>query len=197
MPFVFVDMEMDSVPANFVGADNVSCGYMATEHLIKLGHKRILFLQGYHDSATSWRREEGYRKALANYGLPLCPELIVQSNFRFEDGVKAIGEALERKLAFSGAVCASDNIAAGAIAELRTRGIGVPSELSVIGCANLEFASLITPKLSTIDQKAQEIGRAAAETMLKLLDDEDKTRIRSVLIKPELIVRESSAAPKS
>ncbi len=194
---VLIGQVVDGVEAAYVGNDDVMAGRLAVDHLIDLKHKRIACLRGYPASSCAQERVKGYREALADAGIPEDEDLIVGEGFEFEDGQKAVETLLQRRVTFSAVFASTDGAAAGAMKALRAAGLRVPDDVSVVGCGNLNIASLITPSLTTIDQKPIEVGSTAMQTLLTLSGPNRKAESPpSILIQPTLIVRETTAVKK-
>ncbi len=190
--FVLVDNEIKGVAASYISSDNLACGRLAAEHLLTLGHTRIAWLRGYPHATTARLREEGFRTAFADAGLQPDERLIVDSNFGFSAGEASMQKLLESGVKFSAVATAADTTAAGAMRALKAAGLRIPDDISVVGCSNLEFSSLITPPLTTIDQNTMEIGRRAAETLIAMTTVKHQAPTR-ILVTPTLLARESTA----
>jgi LacI family transcriptional regulator len=196
-PLVLVDVPVTGLKTHFVGNDNVATGLIATEHLLALGHRRIAFVKGYHENLGSAERLQGYRQALKNAGIPADPALAVGDGFEFEAGREAVCTLLDGKVDFTALITSSDKSALGAIQELARNGIGVPAEVSVVGCGNEEISEMVTPSLTTVDQQSQELGTHAMELLIGQIEGTTEP-VRKILVEPKLVVRESSArAPRA
>ncbi len=177
-----------------VGFDNRAAGRMIAEYLLQLGHKRIGMVSGVlagNDRARD--RMLGVRTALQRAGLTLPPERIVEAGYSLEKGRQALAELL-RKQRVSAVVCGNDVLAIGAIQEAQRLGLSVPDELSVTGFDDMEFATVVTPALTTVRFPIAEIGVEAARHLIERLDG--KAGPRCIELPLELAVRKSAAAPK-
>lgn len=172
-----------------VDCDNVGGARAAVEHLIGLGHRRILHL-GYPHDGSGRPREEGYRQALVSAGLPLDRKLLVEAGFRREDGQRAMAQALEKRLDFTAVFAVNDDAALGAIEAIREKGLRVPEDLSVVGFDDIPSAA--REGLTTVRQPVSEIGRAAVETLVALVEGQETGPVRRALA-TKLIVRQSAA----
>ncbi|MEG3181319.1 LacI family DNA-binding transcriptional regulator [Sphingomonas sp. LT1P40] len=170
-----------------VGSDNLLGGRRATQHLARLGRKRIMFL-GTTDPEAILRRR-GYREGLEESGMTLDPELIVPIDFEMEPAQDAVARLLRRSMRFDGIVASSDLIALGAIRALRSAGLSVPRDVSVVGYDDMLLARLSTPALTTIRQDTQEAGRILVGHVLDPTSDNQPQ-----LLPTNLIVRESCGA---
>ena len=194
VPFVVVDVPTESVKTHFVGSDNFEAGRVATEHLLKLGHRRIAFLKGYHENPGAQERLKGYMNALLEFGIRVEDDLMAGDGFEFESGQSAISTLLDRHISFSALIASSDFAALGAVQELGRRGLRVPDDISLIGCGNLDFSAMVTPTLTTIDQHPLQLGRQAMHLLVDQIEGRAKAS-QKILVKPDLVLRESTASP--
>jgi DNA-binding LacI/PurR family transcriptional regulator len=190
MPVVSVDRALNSTLVDTVEVDNFQGAYEAVDHLVKLGHKRIGLIAGRTNLSTSRDRRRGYEEALSVAGLPLKPEFI-----RTGDNKQASGKTLALELLDLNprptALFVSNNLmAVGALEAIHARKLKVPSEVALIGFDDLPWAEALDPPLTVVRQPAYELGRSAAETLLKRLGD--RTLPASWLrLRPRLILRSS------
>ncbi len=153
-----------------VRVDNVAVARAATEHVISLGHRRIAFICGQPNFTTSTDRLEGYRQALAAYGLPFDPDLIVIGWYTWEGGYRATRELLARGVDFSAVVASTDIMAIGALVALREAGIHVPDRVSLVGINDLPVASVVDPPLTTVSFRVRDLAAVAVRLILDALD---------------------------
>lgn len=170
-----------------VGTDNVLGGRRATQHIMKHGRKRILFLGG--SDPEAMQRYRGYADALQEAGIAIDDELIGRVEFEAESAESAVDGLLLRKVPFDGIVAASDLIALGAIRALHRKGLQVPKDVSVVGYDNMLLSRLSTPTLSTVQQDIPKAGRMLVSKLL-----EWNGHPRPELLSTELIIRESCGA---
>ena len=170
-----------------VGTDNMLGGRRATQHLLKLGRKRILFLGG--SDPEAMQRFRGYSEALQEAGLEIDDALIGRVEFEAESAESAVSGLLLRKTPFDGIVAASDLIALGAIRALHRAELTVPRDVSVVGYDNNLLSRLSTPTLSTVQQDIPKAGRMLVSKLLEWTGD-----ARPEMLSTELIIRESCGA---
>ena len=170
-----------------IGTDNMLGGKRATQHLLKLGRRRLLFLGGSDPEAT--QRYRGYAEALQESGIPIDDTLIGRVEFEAESAEAAVDTLVRRKVRFDGIVAASDLIALGAIRALHRSAIAVPQDVSVVGYDNNLLSRLSTPTLSTVQQDIPKAGRMLVSKLLEWTGDP-----RPELLSTELIIRESCGA---
>ena len=170
-----------------VGTDNALGGRRATQHLIKLGRKRIVFLGG--SDPEAMQRYRGYGEALQEAGIPIDDALSARVEFEAESAEAAVDRLLMHKIPFDGIVAASDLIALGGIRALHRKGIEVPRDISVVGYDNMLLSRLSTPTLSTVQQDIPKAGRLLVSKLLDWSGDP-----RPEMLSTELIIRESCGA---
>ncbi len=176
-----------------VGFDNRAAGRMIAEYLLQLGHKRIGMVCGVlagNDRARD--RMLGVKAAMERAGLALPPECVVQAAYSLQSGREGLA-ALLRRQRVSAVVCGNDVLAIGAIQEAQRMGLDVPGDLSVTGFDDMEFATVITPALTTVRFPIAEIGMETARHVIERLDG--KTGPRCIELPLELAVRQSAAPP--
>jgi len=170
-----------------VGTDNALGGRRATQHLIKLGRKRILFLGG--SDPEAMQRYRGYSEALQEAGMAIDDALSARVEFEAESAEAAVDRLLLQKIPFDGIVAASDLIALGGIRALHRKSIEVPRDISVVGYDNMLLSRLSTPTLSTVQQDIPKAGRLLVSKLLDWTGDP-----RPEMLSTELIIRESCGA---
>ncbi|MBB5136694.1 LacI family transcriptional regulator [Thermocatellispora tengchongensis] len=194
-PVVVIDPARDStVPS--VTADNLTGATAVVEHLLGLGHRRIGFIAGRSNMAAAWSREEGYRRALAEAGVPVDPTLIGRGDFNPESAVPLARALLDRADRPTAIFAASDGMALKALEVAKGMGLSVPGDLSVVGFDNIPESALAEPGLTTVDQSMYRLGYEAAR-MLKSLVSGEWEGPTQVVLPTRLVVRGSTAAPKS
>ena len=153
-----------------VTIDNVKGCYDSTKLLIDKGLKNIAFIGTDKDTMNAWGdRYLGYEKAMKEAGLTIDPELVYFSSIKVKTGYEGINQFLENGKKFDGVICASDDIAMGAINALRDNGKEVPKDVSVVGFNDNFAASIFYPKITTISQPSYDMGSVAMRMLIKLL----------------------------
>jgi LacI family transcriptional regulator len=195
IPYVLIDRYLPKLDGHFVGTDDVAAGRIATEHLIKLGRKRIAHIGG-ESISTSVGRLHGYKEALAFNRLPFRRELVA-TRLRLEEagveiGSHAMSDLLKLKNRPDAVFCYNDLTAVGAVRCLRAHGLRVPEDVAVIGCGNLRLSEFLEVPLSTIDQSTQKQGEKAASLALSLIDRQHTGTGKHILMRPKLIARDST-----
>lgn len=198
-PFVLLFSTVKGGPISAVGIDNYRGGYIATEHLISLGHKHIGMVAGnFSMTDRSFHRWHGYKQCLKDNNIAYNKELLVQTDYSLSGGRDSIKKLLNRPSPPTAVFCSNDYIALGAMKGAREIGLTLPRDLSIVGFDDMQTASYMVPPLTTIRQPAYEMGRRAAELLLQLTEKTEKTEetdsAKAVqdMMKTELIVREST-----
>jgi DNA-binding LacI/PurR family transcriptional regulator len=188
-PYVLMDFPAKGPKGGCVGVENMKGAMMATEYLLRLGHRKIALINGQKDAYVSNERLNGYLIALNKFNINIDWNLIYESDFTETGGGKAIKELLKRDETITAVFAISDLMASGVIKYLHSIGKNVPDDISVIGFDDIVIASHITPALTTIRQDRYEIGILAATLLLNLIDGQN---INSAYVEPELIIRAST-----
>jgi DNA-binding LacI/PurR family transcriptional regulator len=190
-PFVLLFSTVKGGPISAVGIDNYRGGYLAAEHLISLGHKRICMVAGnFSMTDRSFHRWHGYKKCLRDNGIPYDKELLVQTDYSLSGGRDSIKKLLSLASPPTAVFCSNDYIALGAIKGAREMGLNLPKDLSIVGFDDMQTASYMVPALTTIRQPAYEMGRRAAKLLLQLI--EKKSKPIQDMMDLTLVVREST-----
>jgi LacI family transcriptional regulator len=194
IPFVLIDRFFPDFKTNFVGVDDLEMGRIATEHLISMGCKRIAHIRGL-EFTTGVRRYEGYKLALKQHGLKLDPRLVTPymtaDGRDWEQSFDAMRSLLEGKRP-DGVFCYNDPTAIAAIDVTVATGLRVPEDIAFVGCDNLHFDGSLKSPLTSVDHHSGLIGVRAAQMLLGLLNDKQFKTLNQVLLRPSLVVRESS-----
>lgn len=194
IPIVLVNNQHPSEFVHSVAIANFQAAREATCHLIALGHRRIAYLGDRFGYQSDTERFAGYRQALAEADLPFEPELVVHGNGKPDGAPPATARLLELADPPTAVFCYNDMTALGALRYLRSRGLRVPEDLSLVGFDDLFLAEYVDPPLTTMRQPMWEMGRAAARMLFDLL--EGKATVENLEMPAELIVRQSTAAPR-
>ncbi len=193
-PIVCLDRDIDSSSIPLVQVDNRLGGRLATEHLLELGHTRIAHVTGAQALGISEERIAGYRDALAAAGVDADPRLLADGEFTEEGGYEATRGLLDSGVPFTAVFAGNDLSAIGAVNAIAGNGLRVPGDVSVVGFDDLHLAAFTSPPLTTIRQPAAEIARRATEILMDLTHGMPVRRMRH-LLKPELVIRASTAPP--
>jgi GntR family transcriptional regulator, arabinose operon transcriptional repressor len=190
MPVVLLDRPALPYPErghhDLVGIDNRRAGYLITEHLLRLGSRRIAFVAVQNAAATVEAREAGYREALYSSNAPIERALVQRLDPTDAPGVRTFLESSRP----DAVVCANDWTAARFMHTVLELGYAVPSDLRLVGIDDMEYAGLLPVPLTTLRQPTREIGAAAFAAMLDRVERPEGPA-RDILLQTELIVRRS------
>ena len=178
-----------------INVDNGHGGFLATDHLIQLGHRRIAYITGPANHSDDLDRLAGYRRALDLAGLPFNPEMVIAGTGRVGAGERALPALRALAEPPTAVFCYNDMTAVGLLHAARQAGLGVPGDLAVVGFDDIPFASYVHPPLTTVAQPKPEMGCRAVEMALALLAADGGQQVSDVLVQGELIVRASSRRP--
>jgi DNA-binding LacI/PurR family transcriptional regulator len=169
--------------------DQAQGARLATQHLIDLGHQKIVEISGPLLNYDAHDRHEGWLATLKDNGLP--PQTSIEGDFTIEDGYRAMCQLLDDAVEFTAVFAANDSMAMGALTALRHRGVRVPDDVSIVGFDNIPESSHLVPALTTIYQDFQLLGRLAIEHIVNLIENPE-TPVYQRVLPPKLIVREST-----
>ncbi|MCX2783698.1 LacI family transcriptional regulator [Microbulbifer thermotolerans] len=181
-------------PFPSVRVDNARAAAEATEHLIALGHKRIAFISGLAASLLTRDREQGYRSAMAAAGLAVSEHWVVEGRQTLEGARAATRRLLALEARPTAIFCANDEMAMGAMREIRRAGLRIPQDISVVGFDDIRYAEILDPPLTTVAQPVEEIGERTMRRLCRAIDGGD-IGAGPEIVSHRLVVRESSAAP--
>jgi LacI family transcriptional regulator len=167
---------------------------LATEHLIGLGHRRIAYVGGDSTEQTGAERLAGYRDAMRTARLDVREGMVISSDYTREGGWKAGQRLLRLRNAPTAVVAANDLMAVGCMQACESLGVPIPSRLSVVGMDNTDIATIISPHLSSVAMRQEDIGANAATLLMERIREGRDYR-KTVRLEPELVARASTAAP--
>ena len=188
LPIIVAAREVEGFEGQCVSVDNKKIGYLATKHLLEQRHTRIAFIHGIEGHPDAQNRFAGHLEALEEAGISRSDELVYQGDFSGHAGLMAVNYLLDHGIGFSAIVAANDMVAFGARLALYRRSIGVPDDVSIIGCDDQAEAAFMTPPLTTMRQPSYEMGVVASRALLSLISNEDYEWSE---LAPELQIRES------
>ena len=190
MPFVLLDRHFYDEKLPGVYTDGYKGMYEITRYLLEMGHRKIAYIGGPHESPNSMYRYAGFEQALKDYGLVLDKELVVEGNYKISGGSEGVLELLKRRRDFTAVVCANDIMAIGAMEVLKGAGFRIPEDVSVTGFDDVPMAKYVEPKLTTVAQPCYQMGEVATELLIKLVEGKP-VKDTVITLKPKLIIRNS------
>ncbi|MFY0256429.1 LacI family DNA-binding transcriptional regulator [Chitinophaga sp. 30R24] len=194
IPLVFYDR----VPSDFQGytitGDDFKGGFLATEHLIKQGCKRIAHFSGLLSCNLYQQRLAGYKAALAQYGISFDEKLVYINDLTMDAATIAAHQLFDSSQLPDGLFASNDSSAVAFIREAKNRSITIPQQIKVVGYSNDLSSRIISPTLTTIEQSGYNMGQKAVETIVQLINQEENVKVTKNFVFPvELIKRESSS----
>lgn len=174
-----------------LGTDSREGIHIAVEHLVKLGHKKIAFLNGSSGSLVSNERQEAFENAVKEFQIECNERMMAKDDFVADSAYHHVPAFL--KEGATAIVCGSDLIAQGAIETCIKEGYRIPEDISIVGFDNIPIAATTEPPLTTISQQRNELGRCAYLTLYSLINH---VSISKTLLRPQLVERESTAVAK-
>ena len=194
-PLVLVNRVLPDARIDSVLIDNERGGYLATEHLIALGHTRIAYVGGNQDASTNHQRFAGFRQAMEDAGIPVPDDHVNHGDYTRLSGSIIAKRLLQLPEPPTALVCADDLIALGCMEGLHAAGLQVPDDVALVGFDDIPSASLHGIGLTTVRQPTVEMGERAVKLMLDRLEHQDRAPVVDML-PAELIIRTSCGTPR-
>lgn len=181
---------------NVVEIDNRNGAYMATEHLLERGYRKIGLITG---PLTWWaasERRRGWQEALTAAGIPVSDSQVVEGNWSAESGERGLHELLEKSPDVQAVFACNDQMALGLMQAARSLGKRIPEDLAVVGFDDIPESAFYYPPLTTIRQGLYELGHVAVQTFVKIREAEQTgepvTSAQTVWLQPQLVIRKST-----
>lgn len=192
LPLVFFDRAVKELNTDKVIIDDVKGAFIATEHLIQEGCKKIIHLAAPQNLLIGQRRKEGYIKALQQYGLPVDESLIFKCDSR-DEALEIMPKIFDSGIKPDGIFAVNDLTATGVLKMVKKYGYNVPKDIKVVGFSDGFVANVTDPTLTTIDQHGFEMGKQAAQLLLDRINETiDNYSPVTKVIPTNLIKREST-----
>ncbi|MHA6911033.1 LacI family DNA-binding transcriptional regulator [Ralstonia pseudosolanacearum] len=201
LPMVMVDRPTHGVHADQVQVDHEAGAYLATKHLLELGHRRIACISGPAALSVTAGRLGGFYRALHETGVPEKSVRVIEGDFTSPGGYRAARELLTSGETPTAIFASNDLMGIGTLRAAAELGIPVPEALSVIGFDDIELSRYVYPALSTVGQSIRQLGEITASTLLEQLNDHamrdplHPPQARRIVLPPRLSLRESTAEP--
>jgi LacI family transcriptional regulator len=196
LPVVTVAAHKERPGVTNVVIDHTAAARLAIKHLYEIGHRKIAFMKGHRHVIDTEFRWEAMMQIAREYGVQPTPERMVQmrnSNWSPEVGYEPAKRLTAATRDFTALVCFNDTTAIGAIRALHEAGMQCPRDVSVVGFDDIVGAQFHVPSLTTIRQPLNAMGRLAASILLDRIGNPEKVYAPTIMVKPKLIVRESTA----
>jgi len=195
VPLVFIDVAPDEKGMSTLTVDYAKGISQAVQHLAVLGHRRIGFIAGPAGLHSAVLREEAFRSAMTDIGLPPPPEYIVRGDHTLEGGTEAMGSLLRLKSPPTAVMCSNDMTAIGVLHATADAGLKVPEQMSVIGFDDIHIARYMIPPLTTIQMSCRDLAQTAFNALRAYVEEDYKNWHRDYGISTQLSVRRSTSIP--
>ncbi len=192
IPVVYLKNTPKGEAVSSVSCDDKTGGYLATQHLLALGHQEIVTITGPQNEECSQERLAGYHQAFSEKDISLNENLSVEGDWSAKSAGKITQKLLDSGETFSAIFTQNDRMAIGAIRALRDAGLRVPQDISVIGYDDIPLTSYFDPPLTTIHQPLDDFGRHGANLLISAVKNKDYER-KQVCLGAQLIQRDSCA----
>ena len=194
IPVVAVDQYPHFASVDSLGIDNVTGATLATEHLLELGHERIVFMRAARQRPSIAERGRGFRNALKAAGIACrnSTHIWEAPSLNFRGAYSAACELLAKRPRPTAVFCANDEVAAAVIRAGHEAGLRIPEQLSVVGFDDITMSSYTNPPLTTVGVAKQELGALAMLRLLELVETGEQPA-RQALVPVQLVVRGSTA----
>jgi len=193
-PVVVFDRDCPNFEADKVLVDDYDGAFQAVDYLIKTGCKRIAHISGPQNLTTCQHRKKGYLDALKKNGLEIDELLNSEvEGFTSEDGEEATRKLLDLNLPPDAIFAINDAVAIGAMSVIRERGMKIPDDISIVGFDDEPYSKYFNPSLTSVWQPVYDLGMLSSRILMNhIANDPDDYEYRYELLKPELIIRNSS-----
>lgn len=193
VPIVFFDRVFEDLKASYVITDDFNGAISAVDHLAKTGCKKIAYFCGPEDLSTNFNREMGYAEGLRKNGI-VNEEILRLPWVHDIELWKVACKSFLRDHAIDGVLCFSDYIAYDTLCLLQELNISVPAEISIIGFAGEPISNFTRPRITTVTQPAELIGKRAAELLFWHLENPDSNAVFTEVLPTQLTIRETTKA---
>ena len=191
-PFVIINRLVPGLEDCCITLDNEHGGYLASKKLLEMGHKDIAYISGPLSWGDASARLAGHKRALQEFGCRFDERLLVEGDYSEMGGSNAMTQLLQQGIPFTAVVCANDEMAVGAMDMIRARGMSMPEDMSIVGFDNAPLSRHLYPKLTTINYPVADMGRMAAQWVLRNVYDKKGIEIQRIF-EPTLVSRASAA----
>jgi len=171
--------------------DNVSGGYMAMEHLYKLGHRRIGIIAGGLNTSTAVERTEGAKKLVKDYGLTFDSNLMMECRFSKDSAYESMKKFLSMKNPPTAVFAENDYMALGSREAVLEAGLKIPEDMALVGFDDIVAGALKGVEITTVSQKKYEMGSLAVKILIDKIRDGTPSMVHQTILEPELIIRNS------
>ena len=192
IPFVLLNRHTEALDCDYVINDSVHGAYLAVDHMIQKGHKQIIYLCAKPATSTGKERIFGCKKAIHENGLAENSLKVLTCKPTIESAYILMKKLLMAKQHTSATFVWDDKLAIGVRKAIFEAGLKIPEDMVLVGYNDIEIAKYLFPPLTTIRQSTYQIGETAARILLDRLDSDKTETPKQIILKPELVVREST-----
>lgn len=192
IPLVLFDRTTKELDVSKVVADDADAAFLAVDHLIKGGAKRVALLTGPGHLLIGRNRMRGYLNALTKHNIEINSDYICRSELSVDGAQEATNKLLDMPNPPDAIFGINDDLAIGAIYACKEKGLKIPSDISIVGFSNTKRSQYMKPSLTTLNQNPEEVGRLAAELLFEQIKDPKNHVNREEIVHAKLIVRETS-----
>ncbi|MBU1275727.1 MAG: LacI family transcriptional regulator [Proteobacteria bacterium] len=187
----YVQDQLGSPAVDFVGIDNPRGAYLAIEHLVKMGHRKIALMVGPKNTSTGQDRLQGAQVCFDTYGIDFDSRLVVEGDFSRRSGHELTRGLIGKGNEFTAIFTTNDHMALGVLDALQEAGLRVPQDVAVVGFDDIEMAGLPGVGLTTVSQKKTVMGRTVVDVLVSKIKMESVETVRRVVLEPKLIIRDT------
>jgi LacI family transcriptional regulator len=194
-PYVRIAAVSLDTPDNMIETHDYVGATEAARHIASLGHRRIAHIRGPDSFLSASERLRGFRVGLAEYGLKIDPQYLMEGGYTFESGMQCGAQLLRLSEPPTAVFCGNDEMAVGVYQAVRRAGLRIPDDVSIIGFDDSPIATRIWPTLTTVRLPITHMGRIATELLISQRDRLSMEPPSATSVMPRLIVRDSAATP--
>ena len=194
MPLVFFDRVCEDVETAKIITDDFESSYNATNHLIRMGCKKVMYLSALPSLSINLKRIEGYKKALTDNAIESTDADIISCNSDAEGNYRIIRDLLDKKNKPDGLIASVEKLTTAVYLACRDLNLAIPANIKVISFTNLPTALILTPTLTTVTQPAFEMGKTAASVLFKALEKSNYNLKKETIIVPSVLNTRNSSS---
>ena len=195
IPAVLIDYYLPAERISSVLVDNVNGIFAAAGYLASLGHRKVAYVKGDISEIGARDRLDGYLRAIDSFGLDSDPRLLIESDFSIKGAYAAVRRSLEAERRHPTAfLCVNDVVAMGAMEAIKSHGLTIPRDVSVMGFDDIDLASEVIPRISTMHIPKEILGKLAVRRLLQIVRGEE-IEFEKQVVMPWLVVRDSTGRP--
>ncbi|WP_025820185.1 substrate-binding domain-containing protein [Shewanella marina] len=193
LPMVMMDWGPTDFNCDKIQDNSLLGGYLATQHLIEMGHTEIACICGPLDKVPAAQRITGFKQAMQDANLTINPDWIITGNFECDGGVAAYQALKQCQQQPTAAFICNDMMAMGFIHAANKDGISIPQQFSIVGYDDIELARYLSPALTTISQPKRLLGQKAVELLIDKISSK-RAETQTIALEPSLVIRDSVIA---